>query len=110
MKKVQAIVRPENESDVLAALYEEEFHAATRISVLGRGKQSGLKVAQVHYDEIPKEMLVIVVNDEEVEKVSKIIIDNAKTDLKGAFGDGKIFISDVECAYTISTGEKSERL
>lgn len=110
MKKVQAIVRPEKVADVLAALYENDFHAATRISVLGRGKQSGLKVAQVHYDEIPKEMLVIVVNDDEVEKVTEVIIDNARTDFKGAFGDGKIFVSDVECAYTISTGEKVERL
>ena len=110
MKKVQAFVRPEKVSTILANLYEAGFHAATRISVLGRGKQSGLKVAQVTYDEIPKELLVIVVNDEEVEKVSEIIIKDAKTGIKGAFGDGKIFISDVECAYTISSGERTERL
>lgn len=110
MKMIQAIIRPEKVSDVLAALYAAEYHAATRISVLGRGKQSGLKVAQVHYDEIPKEMLCIVVNDKEVDEVVKIIMEHARAGVKGAFGDGKIFIEPVERVFTISDGSESERL
>ena len=69
----------------------------------GRGKQKGITVGEVHYEEIPKEMLVIVCNDEDKEDIVKIIIRMAKTG-EGNYGDGRIFISPVESAYTISTG------
>ena len=50
-------------------------------------------------------MLMIVVKDEDKDDVIKIIMKNAKTGTNGAFGDGKIFVSPVEEAYTISSGE-----
>jgi nitrogen regulatory protein PII 1 len=80
------------------------FPAVTKLDVYGRGKQKGITVGDVHYDEIPKDMLVIVCNDEDKDDLVKIIIRTAKTEAKGAFGDGRIFVSPVESAYTISSG------
>ncbi|HDL21338.1 MAG TPA: P-II family nitrogen regulator, partial [Nitrospirae bacterium] len=62
----------------------------------------GLQVGPVHYDELPKTLIMMVVNDEEMEKVVGIIQDKAKT---GFVGDGKVFVSPVDGAYTVRTGE-----
>ena len=107
MKNIRAIIRPEKVFDVLNALESEGFYAVTRVSILGRGKQRGLKVGNIHYDELPKEMLMLVVNDEDKDDVIHIIIRSSKTGEKGAFGDGKIFVNSVDEVYTISSG-KSE--
>ncbi|MDR2427178.1 MAG: P-II family nitrogen regulator [Endomicrobium sp.] len=107
MKMVKLIVRPEKASDVLANLSKAGFSAATRVSILGRGKQRGIKVGDIYYDEIPKELIMIVVEDENVAKIQKIIIDTAKTGKKGSFGDGKIFITPVESVITISTASNT---
>ncbi len=104
MLMVRAIVRPERVNIVLSELSDAGFPAVTKIDVMGRGKQRGVKVGDVFYDEIPKEMLIMVVKDEDKDDVVKIIMKNAKTGQKGAFGDGKIFISPVDEAYTISSG------
>lgn len=105
MLMIRAIIRPEKVGVVLSELCDAGFPAVTKMDVMGRGKQRGVKVGEVFYDEIPKEMLMMVVKDEEKDDVVKIIIKNAKTGEKGAFGDGKIFVSPVEEAYTISSGE-----
>lgn len=105
MKMVKAIIRPEKVSDVLTALADNGIYPATRTSVLGRGKQQGLKVGAIHYDEMPKEMVMVVVEDEMADKVVNVMITAARTGGKGAYGDGKIFIIPVEQAITISTGE-----
>ena len=103
---IRAIVRPEKADAVLAALMDAGFPAVTKYSVAGRGKQRGIKIGEVTYDEIHKTMLMSVVKDEDKEFVIKTIMDTARTAGKGAFGDGKIFVSDVECSYTISSGAK----
>jgi len=107
MKMIRAIVRPEKVNEVMIELAEAGFPAVTKIDVVGRGKQRGVKVGDIHYDEIPKELLMMVVKDEDKDDAVKIITKTAKTGKAGAFGDGKIFISDVEEAYTISSGSKS---
>ncbi|HEX9061407.1 MAG TPA: P-II family nitrogen regulator [Clostridia bacterium] len=107
MLMIRAIIRPEKVGTVLSELSDAGFPAVTKMDVMGRGKQRGVKVGDVYYDEIPKEMLMMVVNDEDKDDVIKLIIKNAKTGQKGAFGDGKIFISPVEEAYTISSGTKA---
>jgi nitrogen regulatory protein PII 1 len=95
--------------DVLAALMEAGFPAVTRmISVVGRGKQRGIKIGEITYDEIPKEMLLTVVESKDKDFVIKTIMHGGKTGEKGAFGDGKIFISPVEETYTISSGIKTK--
>ena len=104
MLMIRAIVRPEKVGAVLSELCDAGFPAVTKLDVMGRGKQRGVKVGEVYYDEIPKEMLMMVVKDEDKDDVIKLIMKNAKTGEKGAFGDGKIFVSPVEEVYTISSG------
>ncbi|KJS11411.1 MAG: nitrogen fixation protein NifHD [Peptococcaceae bacterium BRH_c8a] len=107
MLMIRAIVRPEKTNIILAELNSAGFPAVTRIDVVGRGKQRGVKVGEVIYDEIPKDMLMLVVQDEkDKEDVISIVSKYAKTGEKGAFGDGKIFVTPVEEAYTISSGTK----
>ena len=76
----------------------------TKYAVTGRGKQRGIKIGEVTYDEIPKTMLVSVVKAEDKDFVINTIMDAARSGIKGAFGDGKIFVTDVEDVYTISSG------
>jgi len=104
MLLVRAIVRPEKSGAVMSELAAAGFPAITKLDVYGRGKQKGITVGDIHYDEIPKEMLVIVCNDEDKEDIVKIIIRMAKTG-EGNYGDGRIFVSPVESAYTISSGK-----
>ena len=108
MIMIRAVVRPEKAHDIMAALLDAGFPAITKMDVVGRGKQRGLKVGEITYDELSKEMLLIVVKDEDQETVVNIIVKAARTAPKGVFGDGKIFISKVEDSYTISTGTKDE--
>lgn len=103
---VRAIVRPEKTDEVLAALMDAGFPAVTKFNVAGRGKQRGIKIGEIQYDEIPKVMLTCVVPDCDKDFVLKTIMDSARTGTKGAFGDGKIFVSPVEEMYTISSGVK----
>jgi nitrogen regulatory protein PII 1 len=103
---IRAIVRPEKTDAVLTALKDAGFPAVTKFSVVGRGKQRGIKIGDITYDEIPKEQLMIVVPGTDKDYVVKTIMQAARTGEKGAFGDGKIFITEVEEVYTISTGEK----
>ncbi len=104
MIMIRAIIRPEKADDVLAALMDAGFPAVTKYSVAGRGKQRGIKIGEVTYDEIPKTMLLSVVRMEDKDFVIKIIMDAARSGTKGAFGDGKIFVTEVEEVYTISSG------
>jgi len=101
---IRAIVRPEKSGKVMKALFEAGYVAVTKIPIYGRGKQRGIKIGEIHYDELPKELLIIVVKDEDKDFAITTIIETARTGEKGAFGDGKIFVSPVEEAYTISRG------
>jgi nitrogen regulatory protein PII 1 len=102
MKMIRAFIRPEKEQEVVLALEGAGFPSLTRMPVFGRGKQKGLQVGPVHYDELPKTLIMMVVDDEDLDKVVGLIQDKAKT---GFIGDGKLFVSPVESAYTVRTGE-----
>jgi len=102
MKMVRAFIRPEKEQEVVQALEGAGHGSLTKMAVFGRGKQKGLQVGPIYYDELPKTMLMTVVEDAEVDSVISVIEDKART---GFIGDGKIFVSPVETAYTIRTGE-----
>lgn len=106
MLLIRAIVRPEKTGEILSELLSAGFPAVTKADVFGRGKQKGIIAGSVQYDEIPKEMLMIVVNDEDKDDLVKIIMRVARTGENGNYGDGRIFVSSVEEAYTISTGKK----
>jgi nitrogen regulatory protein PII 1 len=103
MKMIKAILRPETAEKVADSLADAGFVSMTQVHVFGRGKQKGLTVGTIHYEELPKTMILMVVEDENVENVIKLIKDGAYT---GNFGDGKVFVSPVEEAYTVRTGIK----
>lgn len=106
MLMVRAIVRPEKVTEVMTELAEAGYPAVTKMDVFGRGKQRGIKVGDYVYDEIPKEMLLIVCDEMDKDIITKIIMRVAKTGT-GTFGDGRIFVSPVEESYVISTGAAS---
>jgi nitrogen regulatory protein PII 1 len=103
---LKAIVRPEKTDEVLGALLEAGYPAVTKVPVYGRGKQRGLRVGGVTYDELPKEMLIMVVSESDKSLVVKTILEKAKTSESGNYGDGKIFVQPVEEVYTISSGAR----
>ncbi|GAQ95550.1 nitrogen regulatory protein PII 1 [Thermodesulfovibrio aggregans] len=103
MKMIRAFIRPEKEQEVVLALEGAGFPSLTKMPVFGRGKQKGIQVGPIHYDELPKTLIMMVVDDKDVEEVVRIIQDKART---GFIGDGKIFISNVERVFTIRTGEE----
>jgi nitrogen regulatory protein PII 1 len=106
MLMVQAIVRPEKIHSVLKALLDAGFPGVTKMDVFGRGKQRGLKVGEITYDELPKEQLIAVVPDADKDLAVDTIMNAARTGSKGAFGDGKIFVMPVDETYTVSSGVK----
>ncbi len=102
MKMIRAIIRPNREEKVVEHLEKEGIYSLTKMNVFGRGKQKGIRVGTVCYDELPKVMLMLVVEDEDVPKAVNVIQNSART---GNIGDGKIFVTDVSEAYTVRTGE-----
>ncbi|MRG76468.1 MAG: P-II family nitrogen regulator [ANME-2 cluster archaeon] len=102
MQMIRAIVRPAKEADVVESLEKAGFVSLTKMEVFGRGKQKGIHTAEVEYDELPKTLLMLVVEDEDKSKVIETIKESAYT---GKYGDGKIFVSPTEEAYTVRTGE-----
>lgn len=104
MLMIRAIVRPEKVDVVLEQLMAEGFPAVTKMNVSGRGKQRGIKIGDITYDELPKELLMLVVPDADKDMVINLIMDAARTGDRGAYGDGKIFVSPVDEVYTVSSG------
>ena len=102
MKMIQAIIRPDREDLVASALAKSNFPALTKWDVVGRGKQQGIQVGSQIYDELAKSMMMVVVNDDDAERVVQII---RKAAYSGYTGDGKIFVASIEDAYTIRTGK-----
>ncbi len=104
MLLIRAIVRPEKKDELLAALISAGFPAATVVDVVGRGKQKGIRMGDLVYDEIPKAMVLVAIHDEEKDSIVDVILKTARTGESGVFGDGKIFVSPIEEVYTISRG------
>jgi nitrogen regulatory protein PII 1 len=102
MEMIKAVIRPEKEEAVIAALEEKGFISLTKMDVFGRGKQKGLTVGGTHYEELPKVMIMLVVSKDETSIAIETIREAALT---GGVGDGKIFVSPVEAAYTVRTGQ-----
>ena len=102
MKMIRAIVRPNKENNVVDNLEKDGFVSLTKMNVFGRGKQKGIRIGTVCYDEMPKVMIMLVVNDKDAQRAVNIIQNSART---GNIGDGKIFVTDVLEAYTVRTGE-----
>lgn len=104
MIMIRAVVRPEKSALVLSELFDAGYVGVTKEEVYGRGRQKGITVGEVHYDEIQKELLIIVAEDKDKDDIIRIILKTAKTG-NGNYGDGRIFVVGVDEAYTISTGK-----
>jgi nitrogen regulatory protein PII len=107
MKKVTANIRPELLEKVNQALIDAKIPGMTVHDVLGRGKHGGIKFVSrgstYNITLLPKTELTILCNDSDVEKIVQIISSNAKTEKN--YGDGKIYIQNVESVITISSGK-----
>jgi nitrogen regulatory protein P-II 1 len=106
VKRIEAIVRPENLQTVKNALVEMGHAGLTVSEVKGHGIQKGISQSwrgqEYSIDLLPKVSITAVVNDHEVTSVIETIVSAART---GRIGDGKIFISPVEQVVRIRTGE-----
>ena len=107
MRMIRAVIRPEKENEVVEALAKAGFPALTKVDVTGRGRQQGIQVGSALYEELAKVQIMLVVDEEKTEAAVKTVLDTAKT---GNFGDGKLFVTEVEATYTIRTGKKEDSL
>jgi nitrogen regulatory protein P-II 1 len=107
MKKIEAIIKPFKLDDVKEALNEIGIQGMTISEVKGYGRQKGHKEiyrgAEYVVDFIPKVKIEIVIGAERVDEVANTICEAANT---GKLGDGKIFVTPVEQAIRVRTGEK----
>ena len=106
MKKIEAIIKPFKLEEVKEALAEVGVQGMTVTEVKGFGRQKGhieiYRGSEYTVDFLPKVKLEIIVDDEDASSVAEAIVKSANT---GKIGDGKVFISPVEEAIRIRTGE-----
>jgi len=109
VKKIEAIIKPFKLEEVKEALAAVGAQGITVTEVKGFGRQKGHKElyrgAEYVVEFLPKVKLEIVVSDDKAEAVVKAITDSAST---GRIGDGKIFVSSMEEAIRIRTGESGD--
>ena len=109
MKKIQAIIKPFKLDDAKQALADLNVVGMTVSEVKGFGRQKGhselYRGAEYVVDFLPKVQLEVVVPDDLVEKVTMSLAEAART---GSIGDGKIFVSPIEDAIRIRTGERGD--
>jgi len=107
MKKIEAIIKPFKLDEVKEALQEVGLQGITVTEARGFGRQKGhtelYRGAEYVVDFLPKVKLEVVVDDAMVDKTVEAIMGAAQT---GRIGDGKIFITTVEEAIRIRTGER----
>ena len=107
MKKIEAIIKPFKLDEVKDALHEAGVSGITVTEVKGFGRQKGhtelYRGAEYVVDFLPKVKVEAVVDDALVDNVVEAITNAART---GRIGDGKIFVSPVEQAVRIRTGDR----
>ncbi len=106
MKKIEAIIKPFKLDEVKEALQEAGLHGITVTEAKGFGRQKGhtelYRGAEYVVDFLPKVKIEVVLNDEMLDRAVEAIRKAAQT---GRIGDGKIFVSNIEGAIRIRTGE-----
>ena len=109
MKKIEAIIKPFKLDEVKESLQEMGIQGLSVIEVKGFGRQKGhtelYRGAEYVVDFLPKMKIEVVLGDDQVDAAIEAITSAAKTD---KIGDGKIFVSTVEQAIRIRTGESGE--
>jgi nitrogen regulatory protein P-II 1 len=107
MKKIEAIIRPFKLDAVKTDLVELGVHGMTSVECKGYGRQKGhteqFRGSEYTVDFIPKVLVVVVVDDDLLETAISAIVKAARTN---AVGDGKIFVTNIEEALRIRTGEQ----
>ena len=110
MKKIEAIIKPFKLNEVKEALHEVGIVGMTVTEVKGFGRQKGhteiYRGSEYTVDFLPKVRLEIVLNESQVDAAVNAIISAART---GKIGDGKIFITPIEDAVRIRTGERADQ-
>jgi len=106
MKKIEAIIKPFKLDEVKEALQEVGIQGLSVIEAKGFGRQKGhtelYRGAEYVVDFLPKVKIEVVLSDDMLDPAIEAIVNAAKT---GKIGDGKIFVSDVNQAIRIRTGE-----
>ncbi len=109
MKRIVAIVRPEKLEPLKEALFAAKVGGMTISQVNGCGSQHGWKEyyrgTEVLLNMVPKVRFELVVGDDEVDGLAKVITETART---GNVGDGKIFVSPIDEVIRIRTDERGE--
>lgn len=109
MRKVEAIIRVEKLEDVRNSLESLGYPGMTITRVEGHGRQKGLveqfRGREFKVELLPKVKIEIIAHDKDADKIMDSI---AKASTTGEIGDGKIFVSAVENAMRIRTGEKGD--
>jgi nitrogen regulatory protein P-II 1 len=109
MKKIEAIIKPFKLDEVKEALQEAGIQGLSVTEVKGFGRQKGhtelYRGAEYVVDFLPKVKIEVVLTDDMVDTAIEAIIAAARTD---KIGDGKIFVSTVEQAIRIRTGETGD--
>ena len=109
LKKIEAIIKPFKLDEVKEALHEVGVSGITVTEAKGFGRQKGhtelYRGAEYVVDFLPKVKLEVVVPDNQAERVVEAIAGAAQT---GRIGDGKIFVSTIDTALRIRTGEKDD--
>ncbi len=109
MKKIEAIIKPFKLEDVKEALSEIGIQGMTVTEVKGFGRQKGhteiYRGSEYTVDFLPKVKIEIVVDDERASEVVDTVVKTANT---GKIGDGKVFVSPIEEAVRIRTGERGD--
>ncbi len=107
MKKIEAVIKPFKLDEVKEALHDVGVSGITVTEAKGFGRQKGhtelYRGAEYVVDFLPKVRLEVVVDDDQAERVIEAIANAART---GRIGDGKIFVSVIESAIRIRTGER----
>ncbi len=109
MKKIEAVIKPFKLDDVKSALSELGVEGMTVSEVRGFGRQKGhteiYRGSEYTVDFLPKIKIEVVLPDDQVSGAVSAIIRAAQT---GKIGDGKVFVSPIEEAIRIRTGERGE--
>ena len=109
MKKIEAIIKPFKLDEVKEALHEIGVSGITVLEAKGFGRQKGhtelYRGAEYVVDFLPKVKLEVVEADDQAQRVVEAIARAAQT---GRIGDGKIFVTAIESALRIRTGETGE--
>lgn len=110
MKKLEIIIKPEKLEDLKAILDESEVNGLNVVNIMGYGNQKGIikkyRGAEYRVNLLPKIKVETVVPEEKAQALIDKIVAEINT---GNYGDGKIFVYDVEDAIRIRTGERGEK-